>query len=138
MSVRRKLILLSIFAAVGFIVIAAIPNLNPTGWGHFFGEEPPPQLMAQSVVAPFNNTMNFTVASLAARLSRIRGMNPSWSRDTNGDYIFRIEGIDEMTRQPSSYALRFRGNAVIQMSVNGQYLSDAAILAQLVGFEASP
>ena len=43
-----------------------------------------------------------------------------------------------MTRQPSSYALRFRGNAVIQMSVNGQYLSDAAILAQLVGFEASP
>ena len=138
MSVGRKAISLSIFAAVGFIVIAAIPNLNPTGWSHFFGEEPPPQLMAQSVAAPFNNTMNFTVASLAARLSQIRGMPPTWSKDTNGDYIFRIDGIDEMTRQPSTYALRFRDNAVIQMSVNGQYLSDAAILAQLVGFEASP
>ena len=95
MSVRRKLVLLSIFAAAGFIVIAAIPNLNPTGWSHFFGEEPPPQLMAQSVVAPFNNTMNFTIASLAARLSQIRGMSPNWTRAPTGT---TFSGLKASTR----------------------------------------
>jgi hypothetical protein len=131
---------LSLFAAlaVPIIFVGSHPDMLglPT-WGHAFGQEPPKSFLEQKVLAPFGNTMPYTIGSLTALVEQAPGTSSNWSAETNGDYVFRFDGTDQMTKRPLNVALRFRGAAVIQMVQDGQYLLPGQILYQLDEFAMS-
>lgn len=102
-----------------------------------FGEEPPNTFLEQKVLAPFGNIMPYTIGRLTALVEQAPGTSSNWSAETNGDYVFRFDGTDQMTKRPLNVALRFRGAAVIQMVQDGQYLLPGQILYQLDEFALS-
>jgi hypothetical protein len=130
---RRTLLAVALVIAAG-VIYGTIQQQYP--WLGLPGPSPSEDYLAQIVIAPFNQTMPYTIGKLASRYASRPNLATNWNRDPNGDWIFHAAGTDPMTGLSVNLAMRISGATVVAITYNGEYLNNYEILATLTTLAA--